>query len=86
MHLDLKGKLIMSNEITVKLDWDTVDGIIVDQLESALETLKVDYENRKSDSGMAIFDIDKKTDIKLIKKHIKAIKLILSYYSVNGYS
>ena len=53
---------------------------IFDALKELLETLEYDYESRKQGTGMSIFDTDKDKDIKLLKKHIKAMKLILKYY------
>ena len=67
-------------KIEVDLDWELADIIVSKNLNYLLETLETDIACRKSDVGMAIFDTDKDKDIKIMKKHIKAIKLILKYY------
>lgn len=70
----------MEAKVTVELDWDTVDGIVKQELRSIRENLRQDLRKRKDDEGMAIFDTDKKTDIALIKDHIEAFDTILRYY------
>ena len=62
---------------------DQVDAIIIKELTTVLQGLKNDRKKRKNDEGMAIFDNDKKKDLKIMKEHIKALKLILSYYGVD---
>ena len=66
--------------VTVKLDYDTVDGIVVDQLIDTLENLKSDLENRKEGRGLAIFEHDKEEDVKIISEHVDAFKVVLSYF------
>lgn len=70
----------MEAKVTVELDWDTVDGIVKQELRSMRDNLKQDLRKRKDDEGMAIFDTDKKTDIALMKDHIEAFDTILRYY------
>ena len=67
-------------KVTVELDWDTVDGIVKQELRSLRENLKEDLQKRKKGTGIAIFEVDKTTDIALIKEHIEAFNLILRYY------
>jgi len=67
-------------KVTVELDWDAVDSIVKQEMLSHRENLKEDLEKRKDGVGMAIFETDKRTDIALIKEHIEAFDLILSYY------
>jgi hypothetical protein len=67
-------------KVTVELDWDAVDSIVKQEMLSHRKNLKEDLEKRKNDTGMAIFEINKRTDIALIKEHIEAFDLILSYY------
>jgi len=66
--------------VTVKLDHDTVDGIVVDQLIDTLENLQDDLEKRKDGSGLAIFEHDPKEDIKVLRDHVDAFKIVLSYF------
>jgi hypothetical protein len=68
------------NTITVEIDYDEADKIVVANLSSMLECLENDYELRKEDRGMAIFENDKKEDLKILKKHIKSFKTVLKYY------
>jgi hypothetical protein len=49
-------------------------------MKSLVENLEADLEKRKADTGMAIFEKNKKKDIALIEKHIEAFKLVLKYY------
>jgi len=66
--------------VTVELDWDTIDHITTCSMKSLVESLEADLEKRKDDTGMAIFEKNKKKDIALIEKHIEAFKLVLKYY------
>ena len=68
-------------KIEVEVDWELSDIIVSKNLKGLLETLEDDYIRRKEGNGMSIFDTDKDKDLKLLKKHIKAMKLILKYYS-----
>ena len=70
----------MNKKITVELDWDTIDRIMICSIKSLVESLEADLEKRKDDTGMAIFEKNKKKDIALIEKHIEAFKLVLKYY------
>jgi len=71
--------------VTVKLDHDTVDGIVVDQLIDTLENLQDDLEKRKDGSGLAIFEHDPKADIKILRDHVDAFKIVLSYFGHKRY-
>lgn len=68
------------NTVTVEIDYDQADKIVVANLSSMLECLEDDYELRKEDRGMAIFEVDKDKDLKILKKHIKSFKTVLKYY------
>lgn len=70
----------MNKSVTVELDWDTIDRITTSSMKSLVENLEADLEERKADTGMAIFEKDKESDIALIEKHIEAFKLVLKYY------
>jgi hypothetical protein len=67
-------------KVKIDLDIDQVDKIVSKQLELMLESLEDDLEWRKEGTGMSIFDSDLDTDVKIIKKHIKAFKTVLKYY------
>ena len=66
--------------VTVEIDMDSADRITVQNLNNLLECLENDYELRKEDRGMAIFETDKDKDLKILKKHIKSFKTVLKYY------
>ena len=68
------------NTVTVEIDMDAADKIVVVNLKHMLECLEDDYELRKEDRGMAIFEKDKDEDLKILKKHIKSFKTVLKYY------
>lgn len=68
------------NALTIELDYDQADKIVIQNLKSMLESLENDYELRKRGEGMVIFEHDKDKDLKLLKKHIKAFKTVLKYY------
>ena len=70
------------SKVMVELDWDTIDGIVKQQLHSLRDNLKDDLKRRKEGTGIAIFEVDKTTDIALIKEHVEAFNLILRYYGV----
>jgi transcription initiation factor IIE alpha subunit len=72
----------MNMNYTIQMTYDQVDAIIIQELTTILQGLKDDRKKRKNDEGMAIFDIDKKIDLKKLKEHIKSVELILKYYGV----
>jgi hypothetical protein len=67
-------------EVKIDIDPEEYDKIISKSLREHLELNKAFLKNRKDDTGMAIFDTDKDKDIEKIKEHIKAFKLLISYY------
>ena len=69
--------------LSVELDWDTVDGIARASMHSVLENLQKDLVERKNGDGMAIFVTEQEFDVMLIEKHIEAFKLVLKYYGEN---
>ena len=71
-------------QVKVEIDDDVANEIVRIELKYAISSLVTDLENRKDDRGIAVFEMDKDADIALIKKHIKAIKRTLSYFSVPG--
>ena len=71
-----------ARKVTVELDWNTIDGIVKQELVSLKANLQEDLKKRKKGTGMAIFETDKTTDLALIKEHIEAFNVILKYYGV----
>ena len=72
-------------DVSVKLSVDTVSGIILNDLKETLDSLERDLESRKSGNGFAIFDHDQQTDVKIIEKHVNAVKIVMSYYGYKDY-
>jgi hypothetical protein len=66
----------------LKIDFDDeqLDHVLCAKLRSLMELLKYDLKSRKEGTGMAIFDTDLDTDVKIMKDHIKAFKTVLKYY------
>jgi len=68
------------SKITVELDAEAVDQVIVDQLFASRSSLLKDYE-----SGTAqVFSLDTDEDRKQIRKMIKSLERVISWYSVPG--
>ena len=68
-------------KVTVELDWETVDNIVLSQLQDAYSGLTEELEVRENGGNRGgIFDTDKDTDIILIKAHIDAFKLAVKYF------
>lgn len=67
-------------KVTVELDWDTVDSIVQNELQSVYESLKCDLERRAEGKTWGIFAKDEAEDIAQIAEHIYALELILKYY------
>jgi hypothetical protein len=65
------------SKVTVELDLETVDTIVVDQLRDTWESLKADLG-----AGNHVFAWgDPEQDDELIQKHIDALELILKWYA-----
>ena len=62
---------------TIQLEYEQVDAIVITELKSTYENMKKDYEK---EGGMRVFVNDIEEDRKLIKKRIKALKMILDWY------
>jgi hypothetical protein len=65
-------------EYTVKLDAETVDNIIVEQLFDTRSNLLQDYMSGTN----AVFDVDFVEDRRQIGELIKAIERVIDWYSV----
>jgi hypothetical protein len=65
------------SKISVELDWETVDHIVVEQLRSTWEGLKADLG-----AGANVFVWgDQEADDAEIQKHIDAVEIMLKWYS-----
>jgi hypothetical protein len=65
------------SKITVELDWDTIDGIVVGQLRDTWQNLKSDLG-----AGEWVFVFgDQEAEDAQIQKHIDALEVVLKWYS-----
>lgn len=65
------------SKISVELDWETIDNIVVGQLRNTWETLKQDLG-----AGKWVFVWgDQEADDAEIQKHIDAVELLLKWYA-----
>lgn len=65
------------SKISVELDWETIDNIVVGQLRNTWETLKEDLG-----AGKWVFVWgDQEADDAEIQKHIDALEILLKWYS-----
>ena len=68
------------NKLTVELEWDAVDSIVVQALKNQYNGLKKDLDSKLNDKEtLGIFSNDKEEDIAEIQKHLDSIKTVLSY-------
>jgi len=67
----------MMSKISVELDWETVDSIVVEQLRSTRESLKNDQGNK---AWVFVWG-DQEADDAEIQKYIDATELLLKWYS-----
>ena len=68
------------NKVTVELNAEAVDGIIVYELMLTRASLLEDYESGTT----GVFDFDPKEDRRQIGELIKAIEKVIDWYSVPG--
>lgn len=68
------------SKITVELDAEVVDDIIVEQLLDTRSRLLNDYERGTT----GVFDLDPKEDRRQIGEMIKSLEKVIDWYSVPG--
>jgi hypothetical protein len=72
---------ILMPKVSIELDWETVEDIVINQLNEARNGLIEDLEEREGEGRRGgIFDNDKDKDIILIKAHIDAFALAIKYF------
>jgi len=69
--------------VKVRLEEDTVEKIVLDELVYDLKMLKRDLRLREKGEGFAVFDVASKEDIRELKKYVKAAKLMVKYHSIS---
>lgn len=65
------------SKISVELDWDTIDGIVVGQLRQTWESLKNDLG---ANNHVFVWG-DQEADNAEIQRHIDALEVVLKWYS-----
>ena len=70
-------------KVMVPLDWDTVDNIVVMQIQEMKESLEGYLIQVKNNKKGTVFDTDYKKDMKQIKEHIEACEKIYAYFGGN---
>lgn len=68
------------NKLTIEIDRDTAEEIVVKELTYSYLMLYDDLIKRKSGTGMAIFEIDQKEDCKQIEKLLKSMHRVIEWY------
>lgn len=68
--------------VTVELDSETVDKIVISQLANAVEGLEEDLK-LKNRSG--IFTSNLEEDNKMIRNHIRALGMVMNFFSNERY-
>lgn len=66
----------------IELRPEQVDDVVTDDLKNLLKDLRAHSVRRANGHGYMVFKHDKAEDLKIIKKHIEACKLLLKYYGV----
>lgn len=65
------------SKISVELDWEAVDSVVVQQLRSTREGLKADLG---ANTNIFVWGDQEADDVE-IQKHIDALELLLKWYS-----
>lgn len=65
------------SKVTVELDWDTIDGIVVGQLRDTWQNFKADIGNN---NHVFVWGDQEADDIE-IQKRIDALELLLKWYA-----
>lgn len=68
------------SKITVELDAEAIDQVIVDQLFDTRSVLLKDYER----GDARVFSLDPNEDRKQIRKMIRSLERVIEWYSVPG--
>ena len=71
----------MMKKVSIHIDYETLDSIVVTGLVEAYETMKQSYKDRLDGTeSVGIFSTHKEEDLRDIKRHLKAFKRVLKYY------
>ncbi len=68
----------------IELSMHQVDDVFIHELKAMLRIFRTESVRRANGHGSAVFENDLTEDLKIIKKHIEACKLLLKYYGVKA--
>lgn len=68
--------------VTVNIDSESVDRIVVNELETMRGFLLKDLKHRQEGGTNGIFHTDPTADIETIQKNIDALELVMNYFIV----
>lgn len=68
----------------IELTVNQTDDIVIRDLKDLLKVFRGQSVRRANGHGFAVFENDLTEDLKIIKKHIEACKLLLKYYGVKA--
>lgn len=78
--MDQSGKENIMSKVTVELNAETVDDIVLQELLATRSSLLEDYMR----GTVGVFDFDPKEDRRQIGNVIKSIETVIDWYSVPG--
>lgn len=70
-----------ATSVTLEVDCDLVEQVVVQELISLHASLSRDLKSRKAGKKIAVFDHDKDIDIATLNGHLFAIETVLKYYT-----
>ena len=71
-----------TSDYSLRVTWDQVDHIVINELRWSLDNMKADLQQRREGHGMAIFHTDLEQDVKAIEEHVRAFELVLNWFGV----
>lgn len=71
--------------VFVELDCEAVSKLVAEELKYAIECFERDIRtNENGETYLPVFETDLEEDLKTMKKMLKALKRVRSYYTVPG--
>ena len=70
-----------SATVSLEIESDVLDQIVLQELVSLRTSLMRDLKDRKAGKKIAIFELDKELDIATLNGHIFAVETVLRYYA-----
>ena len=75
---------VAMRKITVELDADVVDRLLVEEIKAAVEQLEGDLALRKQGLGLAVFSVDCARDVAEIEFQIEALVNTAKWFGAYG--